>query len=161
MWDKITCPFPNFNGTTVEVWEWVSNFISHFTGHVITYHSGIKVDRSPILIKGAQIPGVVEILPHGRRVSQSCILNNMAVDNLATRWAWASAAMALPSLSRIIIFSALEGSTDLNKGNHRHSPVFGEIIHRFSYHPTLHKRHCNIANQYLLITWLRQYLNLN
>ena len=25
--DEITYPFPNFNGTTVEVLEWISNFI--------------------------------------------------------------------------------------------------------------------------------------
>ena len=24
MWDEITYPFPNFNGATVEVWEWIS-----------------------------------------------------------------------------------------------------------------------------------------
>ena len=29
-WDEITCPFPNFNGATIEFWEWISNFISHF-----------------------------------------------------------------------------------------------------------------------------------
>ena len=34
---KINYPFPNFNGGTVEVWELINNFISHFTGHVITY----------------------------------------------------------------------------------------------------------------------------
>ena len=28
MWDKITYLFPNFNGATVEVWEWISNFIT-------------------------------------------------------------------------------------------------------------------------------------
>ena len=37
MWDEITCPFTNINGATVEVWGWKSNFIPHFTGHVITY----------------------------------------------------------------------------------------------------------------------------
>ena len=37
VWYEITYPFPSFNGATVEVWEWMSNFISHFTGHVITY----------------------------------------------------------------------------------------------------------------------------
>ena len=42
MWDEIASPFPNFNGATVEVWEWISTFISHFSGHVIT--SGIKVN---------------------------------------------------------------------------------------------------------------------
>ena len=29
MWDEITYPFPNFNSCTVEVWEWISNFITH------------------------------------------------------------------------------------------------------------------------------------
>ena len=27
VWDEITYPFPNFNAFTVEVWEWVSNFL--------------------------------------------------------------------------------------------------------------------------------------
>ena len=30
MWGEITYPFPNFNSATVEVWEWICNFISHF-----------------------------------------------------------------------------------------------------------------------------------
>ena len=30
-------PFPNLNGKTVEVWEWISNFFPHFTGQVVTY----------------------------------------------------------------------------------------------------------------------------
>ena len=34
--DKITYPFPNFNGCT-EVWEWISNLIPYFTEHVIIY----------------------------------------------------------------------------------------------------------------------------
>ena len=44
MWDKITYSFPNFNGCTVEVWEWISNFIPHFTGHVITYPSMLGLE---------------------------------------------------------------------------------------------------------------------
>ena len=49
MHDEITHPFPNFNGCTVEVWESISNFIPHFTGHVITYiHAEIKA----MLVKG-------------------------------------------------------------------------------------------------------------
>ena len=44
VWDKITYPFPNhpfpnLNGCTVGVWEWISNFIPHFTGHMFTYPS--------------------------------------------------------------------------------------------------------------------------
>ena len=33
VWGEITYPFPYLNG----IWEWISNFIPHFTGHVITY----------------------------------------------------------------------------------------------------------------------------
>ena len=36
-WDENTHPFPNFNGGTVEVWEWINDFITYLTGHVITY----------------------------------------------------------------------------------------------------------------------------
>ena len=42
MLDEITYPFPNFNGCTVEVWEWMSNFMPHLIGFVSTYHAGIK-----------------------------------------------------------------------------------------------------------------------
>ena len=35
MWDEINYRFPIFNLPTVEVWEWISNFTQHFTGHVI------------------------------------------------------------------------------------------------------------------------------
>ena len=30
VWHEITYPFPNFNGATIEVWEWISNFIPQF-----------------------------------------------------------------------------------------------------------------------------------
>ena len=37
MWDEIAYKFLNFNGSTVEVKEWISSFIPYFTVHVITY----------------------------------------------------------------------------------------------------------------------------
>ena len=37
VWNEIIYPFSNFNCCTIEVWEWISNFIKHFHGHVITY----------------------------------------------------------------------------------------------------------------------------
>ena len=37
VWDEITYPPPNFNSCTVEVWEWISNFIPHSPGCIITY----------------------------------------------------------------------------------------------------------------------------
>ena len=30
VWDEIIYPFPNVNGATVEVWEWIYDFIPHF-----------------------------------------------------------------------------------------------------------------------------------
>ena len=44
VWDEITYPFPNINGATVEVLEWIGNFIPHFTMDIITHHAGIKVN---------------------------------------------------------------------------------------------------------------------
>ena len=35
--DEIACPFPSFNGWTVEVFEWISNFTPNFIVDVITY----------------------------------------------------------------------------------------------------------------------------
>ena len=32
-----TYPFLIINGTTVEVWEWIGNFILYFIGYAITY----------------------------------------------------------------------------------------------------------------------------
>ena len=50
MWDENTYSFPNFSGWTVEVWEWISNFIPHFIGHVITFRCWYQ--SSTILVKG-------------------------------------------------------------------------------------------------------------
>ena len=35
VFDEITYPFPNFNNATIEVYEWISYFISHFMINVI------------------------------------------------------------------------------------------------------------------------------
>ena len=50
---EITYPFPNFNGTTVEVWKSISNYIAQFIMDVITYpKQGFKLNhfqwRGPI-----------------------------------------------------------------------------------------------------------------
>ena len=36
-WDEITYPFPNFNSAAIEIWEWISNSIQHFTVEGIMY----------------------------------------------------------------------------------------------------------------------------
>ena len=48
---ELIYPFPNFYGTTDEVWERISNFIPHFTGYVILIHVGIKSVKGPLLVK--------------------------------------------------------------------------------------------------------------
>ena len=45
VWDEITYPFLNFNGGTVEVYEWISNFIPHIIMDVITYMLGLKLNH--------------------------------------------------------------------------------------------------------------------
>ena len=49
VWNEITYPFPDFNGYTVEVWEWISNFILHIVTGVIhdVIHTKI-VDESSL-----------------------------------------------------------------------------------------------------------------
>ena len=42
MWDEIIYPIPNFNGCTVEVWEWKSNFV---LGCNFLSMLGLKVDH--------------------------------------------------------------------------------------------------------------------
>ena len=36
IWDGITYLFPNFNGSTVEIWEWISNCTAHIIMDMIT-----------------------------------------------------------------------------------------------------------------------------
>ena len=49
--DEIPYPFPNFNGTAIEVWEWTSNLIPHFMMDVIPYPCWDY--NESMLVKGA------------------------------------------------------------------------------------------------------------
>ena len=35
MWDESTYPFSNFNSAAIQVWKWISDFIPHFTEHMM------------------------------------------------------------------------------------------------------------------------------
>ena len=63
MWDEITYPFLNFNGFTVEVLEWISNFISHCIGHAITYPWCLSklVKGTPVGHYWVYYPGVLPL----------------------------------------------------------------------------------------------------
>ena len=49
VWDEITYPFPNFNGFTVNDWEWTNNFTPYFIMVIIIY--SCCVDRWYMLVK--------------------------------------------------------------------------------------------------------------
>ena len=49
LWDEITYPSPNFNGCTVEVWEWISNFHSIFYDGCY-YISMLELKLSPWIL---------------------------------------------------------------------------------------------------------------
>ena len=51
MCDENTYQFPNFNGGTAQVWEWICNFIPRFTMYVITYQ--LWCWSLTMLLKGA------------------------------------------------------------------------------------------------------------
>ena len=54
MWGKITYPLPKVNGATIEVPEWISNYILHFAVHVITYPC--RDESQSMLVKW--LPGI-------------------------------------------------------------------------------------------------------
>ena len=31
VWDELSYPFPNFDGATVEIWDWINNFIPRYS----------------------------------------------------------------------------------------------------------------------------------
>ena len=43
MGDVISCPFPNFNGTTIEIWEYKTNLIPAFYWASDYYMLGLKL----------------------------------------------------------------------------------------------------------------------
>ena len=61
-WAQITYSFPNFNGFTVEVWKWISNFIAYFTGHEII--SPCWYWRWTMWVKGATMSYYLAVLEH-------------------------------------------------------------------------------------------------
>ena len=71
VWAGITYPFPNFNGCTIEVWEWINNFSLQFTGHVITYPWWDKI--KPCLYKGPGLRFLWITLTHWGRVTHICV----------------------------------------------------------------------------------------
>ena len=58
VWDEIIDPFPNFNGETVEVCEWISIFSNTLSGMWLFIHAGIEVnpcwEKETLVIQGLE-----------------------------------------------------------------------------------------------------------
>ena len=59
-WNSLS--IPKFNATIVKIWEWIWNFIRHFTGHVITYP--YLNSSYSLLVKGAPSGPLYNLAAH-------------------------------------------------------------------------------------------------
>ena len=62
VWGEIMYPSPNLKVAKVEVWEWLSNFIVHFLGRVITYPCWDQ--NSTMLVKVFNPPAASTVYRH-------------------------------------------------------------------------------------------------
>ena len=60
VWDEITYPFPNFNGCTVEVWEWMCNIILYFIIDVITVYPVAGVYKVITIVLNGNTQNMIE-----------------------------------------------------------------------------------------------------
>ena len=92
VWDEIAYPFPNFNGFTIEVSKWMSNFIPHFMMGVITYPCWDLNDVDK------KVPRVTVGLPISLRIASlipeqpyDCLSDNEATPkNMGKNYDWST-----------------------------------------------------------------------
>ena len=61
VWDEITYTFPNFNGISL---EWISNVITHFIAHVLTYLSMLGLQVIHASKRGSMVSYYVVMLSY-------------------------------------------------------------------------------------------------
>ena len=82
VWDGIIYPFTNFNCCTVEVWKWISNFICHVIGQVITYPCWSTC--SPFAKEGVQVSAQIRNTTVLKRKIILCLKQINAASCLST-----------------------------------------------------------------------------
>ena len=86
VWAEINFPFLNPNGATIEVQEWINNFILHFSGYVITYQClGLKLIHVSERVPGLDVLGPTcsyECYNVSNHRQFDCLFNNMWRPNL-------------------------------------------------------------------------------
>ena len=83
VWDEIHYPFPNFNGRTVEVWEWIMNFIAHFNG---CYY--ISIPRLKLIHVIKRVPDVTNPLPEPKLTYHQRSFVAFTRDQFHKKWPW-------------------------------------------------------------------------
>ena len=71
VWDEIIYPFLNCNGATVEVEEWISNFIPHFTG-ACDYLSMLGFKLNHVSKSGHWYPYLAEVWLLAQQMCTRC-----------------------------------------------------------------------------------------
>ena len=60
--DENSYPFPDFN--FIELWDWISNIIPHFTGHVITYLYMLVLKLFRRIKRGSRLQSISWLFMH-------------------------------------------------------------------------------------------------
>ena len=65
--------FPDLSGVAVDVWDWITNFVPHFTGRWLLNHARIKINVGiigPTDVHQHWLSGAVTPLPvkHGQHI---------------------------------------------------------------------------------------------
>ena len=60
VWDQITYPFPNLNSAVIEVWEGISNVISHIILMLLFIHA--RIPLIPVVVVVIVVVAVVVIV---------------------------------------------------------------------------------------------------
>ena len=64
MWDEITYPFPNSNGSAIEVWEWIGEVISSHTSRGMWLLIHARIISWTVLVKEARVAKHTQIETH-------------------------------------------------------------------------------------------------
>ena len=152
MWNEINYPFLSLSGVPVEVWEWISNFISHFIGSMVTYprwsqsQSGVLIEWSPVYVcfRGKSLPskmayrqniyccGIWQVTTLVWCYPCSCTRGAVQLSN--TSWEHYGdviiGAMASHITSLTIVYSTVYSGADQRKHQSSASLAFVRGIHR-------------------------------
>ena len=85
--DEITYPFPNFKGYTIEVWEWISNFITLYLASNFLSMLGFKQIH---VSEGAPELNmyIVHLSGHGKKHYQNQNTSSNAFWEIHSQWKW-------------------------------------------------------------------------